>query len=50
MSRFMTTLGNLGLLAGQLDVAGKQKEAKQRGRDLEVNTVAEEEGHVHLLK
>ena len=30
MSRFMTTLGNLGLLAGQLDAAGKQKEAKQR--------------------
>ena len=30
MSRFMTTLGNLGLLAGQLDAAEKQKEAKQR--------------------
>ena len=30
MSRFMTTLGNLGLLAGQLDAADKQKEAKLR--------------------
>ena len=30
MSRFMTTLGNLGLLAGQLDAAEKQKEAKLR--------------------
>lgn len=30
MSRFMTTLGNLGLLAGQLSAADKQKEAKQR--------------------
>ena len=31
MSRFMTTLGNLGLLAGQLDAAAeKQKEAAQR--------------------
>ncbi len=28
MSRFMTTLGNLGLLAGQLSAADKQKEAK----------------------
>ena len=30
MSRFMTTLGNLGLLAGQLSAADKQKKTKQR--------------------
>ena len=30
MSRFMTTLGNLGLLAGQLDAAEKQKEELKR--------------------
>ena len=36
MSRFMTTLGNLGLLAGQLDAAGKKKEAAQRAAAEEI--------------